>query len=54
MFEIERLQSAIKEQEYKYKEAVEKQKSYSIIKRMRERIKVLKTKLAIIELHINS
>jgi hypothetical protein len=53
MFEIERLQSAIKEQEYKYKEALEKQKNYSILKRMRERIKALKTKLTII-VHTNT
>ena len=48
MLEIEHLESAIKEQEYKYKIALEEHKSYSILKRIKERIKELKEKLQII------
>jgi len=45
MFETERLHSDIKELEYKYREAFEEHKSYSILKRPRERIKELKERL---------
>jgi peptidoglycan hydrolase CwlO-like protein len=49
MFEIERLHSDIKELEYKYKEAFENHKSYSTLKRIKERIKELKERLRAIE-----
>jgi len=47
MFEIERLQSRIKEQEYKYKEALQSNKKYSVLKSIKEQIKKSKEMLEI-------
>jgi hypothetical protein len=51
MSETEQLQSKIKEQEYKYTEALENHQSYSILKRIKERIRELKGTLEILRFH---
>lgn len=47
MLETERLQSRIKEQEYKYREALKNKTEYSILKSMKEKIRKSKEMLQI-------
>jgi len=53
MFEIERLQSQIKEQEYKYKEALQNNKKYPVLKSIKEQIKKSKEMLQMAMHQIN-